>query len=257
MEKSMFNFIKAIIVCMMLLAPATSWAAQPLGIQDTGTEGRGNYLFELAGDQIKDNSFKETMLTSTITVGAAEHVDLSIAVPYRKLDPNPVTGAYASGMGDLRLKFKQQLFENEVKQSMAYEIYVDMETGDAYKGLGTNNIVWGVNIIDTQECRDCAYHLNVGYEVFGRDMKKWRFATNYAVLFGLSREHEFTGSFRLLMKISGENRKEAGVPSRPFWFLAGVKYDISKSWYVDLGMRAGLNKYAEDYTVLAGTALRF
>lgn len=253
----MFTISRVCIICMLLLLPATVWAAEPLGIQDTGTEGKGKFLFEFYGDQSKDNSFKETMLTSIITAGATQHVDLSVAAPYRKLDPSPVTGTCASGMGDLRLKLKQQLFENEVKQSMAYELYVDMPMGDADKGLGNNNIVWGVNIIDTQKCRNCAYHLNVGYEVFGRDVKKWHFATNYAVLFGLSKEHKFTESFRLLARISGEHRRESEVTSSPFRALAGVVYDISRSWYVDLGMRAGLNKYAEDYAVLAGTAWRF
>jgi hypothetical protein len=253
----MFTISRMCVICMLLLMPATVWAAEPLGIQDTATEGKGNFLFEFAGDQIKDNSFEETLLTSTITAGAAEHVDFSLVVPYRELNPSPVTGTDASGIGDLRLKFKQQIFKNEVKQSMAYEMSVDMETGDLAKGLGNNNIVWGINVIDTQECRNCAYHLNVGYEVFGRDLKDWHFRRNYAILFGLSTEHKFTESFRLLARVSGENRKEAGVTSRPFRFLAGALYDISKAWYVDLGMRAGLNKYAEDYTLLAGTAWRF
>jgi hypothetical protein len=39
--------------------------------------------------------------------------------------------------------------------------------------------------------------------------------------------------------------------------MAGFKYDLFKSWYVDLAVRAGLNKYADDYTVLAGTAWKF
>jgi hypothetical protein len=140
---------------------------------------------------------------------------------------------------------------------MAYELMVDMPIGDVDKGLGTNNIVWGATLIDTQECHNNAFHLNVGYDVYGRNMKKWHYATNYAVRFGLAAEHKYTESFRFLTEISGEHREVAEVTSSPFRFLAGAIYDISKSWYVDLGMRAGLNKYAEDYSVLAGTAWRF
>ncbi len=253
----MFNFIRGCIICMLMLMPATVWAAHPLEVEDTGTEGRGNFLFELNGDYSKDNLLKSTTLTSIITAGAGEHVDLSLEVPYRKLDPSPVTDEFASGKGDLRLKLKQQIFENEVKQSMAYEITVALPTGDVDKGLGTNNVVLGVKLIDTQVCHNNAFHLNVGYDIFGRDIKKRHFATNYAVRFGLAAEHKFTESFRFMTEISGENREEAEVTSRPFRFLAGVIYDISKSWYVDLGMRAGLNKYAEDYTGLASTAWRF
>jgi hypothetical protein len=253
----MNNIISAGILCGMLLAPVTLWAEQPLGIQSTGTEGKGNFLLELAGEQSKDDSLKDTTVTSIITLGATDQVDLSVEVPYLTREPSPATGTKESGMGDLRLMLKQQIFENEVKQSMGYEITVKTETGSLKKGLGNNNIVWGINLIDTQKCRECAFHLNVGYEAFGRDLKDWNFRKNYAILFGLAAEHKFTSSFRLMAKLSGENRKEAGVTSRPYRFLAGALYDISKSWYVDLGMRAGLNKYAEDYTVLAGTALRF
>jgi hypothetical protein len=94
-------------------------------------------------------------------------------------------------------------------------------------------------------------------------MKHWHFAQNYAFKFGLAAEHKFTESFRLLTELAGESRKvtdeasDTQSYSRPFTFLTGFVYDISKSWYVDLGVRAGLNKYAEDYAVLAGTAWRF
>jgi len=259
----MYNIIRAGIICVMMLVPTTVWAMHPLGVEDTGTEGKGNFLFELTGEYAKDNSLKATTGTAIITAGAGEHVDLSLEAPYLMLDPSPVTGEFASGAGDVRIKLKHQLFENEVKQSMAYQIYAYLPTGDEKKGLGTRNVVWGVNLIDTQECHSNAFHLNVGYEVYGRDMKHWHFAQDYAFKFGLAAEHKFTESFRLLTEFAGESRKETDEAaeiqsySRPFTLLAGFIYDISKSWYVDLGARAGLNKYAEDYSVLAGTAWRF
>jgi len=248
---------------MLVLTPTAVWATHPLTVQDTSTEGRGNFLFELIGAYVKDNSFKSTKETALITVGLSDQTDLSLNVPYLLLDPSPVIGENASGMGDIRIKLKHQIFENEVKQSMAYLLYADLPTGDNVKGLGTNNVVWGVTLVDTQECRQNAFHLNVGYEVRGRDMKKWHYARNYAFKFGLAAEHKLTDSFRFLTEISGESRKETDAAmdtqsySRPFTFLAGFIYDVSKSWYVDLGARAGLNKYAEDYSVLAGTAWRF
>jgi hypothetical protein len=224
---------------------------------DTVTEGKGNFLFELYGVYAKDKAFKSTTETAAIAVGVSEQTDLSLEVPYLLLDPSPVTGERASGKGDIRFKFKQQIFKNEVRQSMAYEVYADMPSGDVHKGLGTNNLVWGVKLVDTQECHNNAFHLNVGYEVFGRDMKKWHFGTNYTLLFGLAAEHKFTDSFRILTEVTGDISERAEVSSRPFRFTAGALYDISAAWYVDLGLAAGLNKYAEDYSVLAGTAWRF
>ncbi len=256
-------FIKVWIVSMMLLMPVAAWATHPLEVEDTSTEGKGNYLFEITGDYTKDNGLKSTRLVAGITAGAGERVDLTLEVPYVLLDPSPATGLNERGEGDARVKLKHQLFENEVRQSLAYLIYVDIPTGDHLKGTGTNNVLWGVKLIDSQECRNNALHLNVGYEVLGRDIKDGHYADNYAFRFGLAAEHKMTESFRFLTEFAGESRKETDAEadihsySRPFTFLAGVVYDISKSWYVDLGARAGLNKYAEDYTALAGTAWRF
>jgi len=259
----MFTIIRYHILAVLLLAPATAWAIHPFEVEGTNTQGRGNYLFELNNDHTKDNAFATTKLAGIITAGAGEHIDFSLEAPYLKLNPSPVTDGFVSGKGDVRLKFKQRLFENEVKQSMAYEIYGDFPTGDHLKGLGTNNVLWGVTLMDQQECCNKVFHANVGYEIVGRDMKHQHYVSNYAFLFGLAMEHKMTTSFRLLAEIAGESRKAtdngAGTQSysRPLTFMAGFIYDVTRSWYLDAGVRAGLNKYAEDYTALAGTAWRF
>jgi hypothetical protein len=255
--------IRIIALIALFMAPMSAWAVHPFVVEDTDPQGKGNYLFELNGDSIKDNSMKTTELTGILTVGAGEHTDLSVEVPYLKLNPSPVTDVYSSGKGDVQIRLKHQIFENEVKQSMAYQIYADMPTGDVHKGLGTNNLVWGAKLMDQQVCHDNILHASVGYEVYGRNMKKWHYAENYAFLFGLAVEHRITEKFWLLTELAGESRKESYAAtgtqaySRPFTFMAGFKYDISKSWYVDLAGRAGLNKYAEDNTVLLGTAWKF
>jgi hypothetical protein len=253
----MRDFLRGCIVCALVLLPATVWAGHPLEVEDTYTEGKGNYLLELTDDYVKDNSFRSTKLNSIITAGAGEHTDFSLEVPYLTLNPSPVTDTYASGMGDIRLKVKHQIFENEVKQSMGYLLYTDLPTGDSDKGLGTNNVIWGFKIMEQQGCCSNIYHLNVGYEVNGRDLKSIKTGNDYTINYGLAIEHKLTESFRFLSELAGENRREEGVYSRPFTFLAGFIYDVSRSWYVDLGARAGLNKYAEDYSVRAGTGVRF
>jgi hypothetical protein len=256
-----------------LLLPGAAWAYHPLEVEDSATEGKGNYLFEMTGDYVKDGSFKSTKLTGIITGGLGEHTDLSLEVPYLMLRPSPETDKNASGKGDVRLKVKHQIFENEVKQSMAYEVYADLPTGDDVKGLGTNNLVWGARLIDSQECHDNIFHVNIGYEVVGRDFKAGHFARDYTLFAGLALEHKLSESFRFVTEIRAVSQKETeksttisnftivetetSLYSRPVTLLGGFVYDISKSWYVDLGLRVGLNHYAEDVAVLAGTAWRF
>ncbi len=252
------SVIRACILCVAMLMPTLVWATHPFTVKDTYTEGKGNYLFELTGDYAKDDSYKTTTNTAYITAGAARHTDLSLEIPFVLLDPSAVTGAYERGIGDLRFNVKHQIFENEVRQSMAYEFFATLPTGDVEKGLGTNNIFWGFRLMDTQECHNNAFHLNVSYEMSGRDLKQFDFANRYNIKFGLSVEHKFTNSFRLVSEITGENQGDGeGGTSRPYRFVLGTIYDISKTWYVDFGARAGLNKDAEDYSLSAGTAWRF
>jgi outer membrane putative beta-barrel porin/alpha-amylase len=252
-----------ILIIMLLLAPASAWAIHPFEVEDTNTQGKGNLLLELNDDYSKDSGSKTTKESGIITVGASEHIDFSLDVPYLKLDPSPVTDGFASGVGDVRMKFKQRLFENEVKQSMAYELYGDLPTGDHLKGLGTNNVIWGVAVMDQQECRNKVLRANVAYEIPGRDLKHIKFTEEYALRFGVAFEDKLTTSFRLLAEIEGESRRftdqETGARtnSRPATVMAGFIYDITRYWYIDAGVRAGLNKYAPDYTGLAGTAFRF
>jgi hypothetical protein len=246
-----------VLLVVILLAPAVGRAAHPLGVEDTGTEGKGNYLLEFTGDSAKKDAFKSTRLTTIMTAGTGKHTDLSVEIPYLMLDPGPVPNRNESGVGDVRLKLKHRLFENEVHQSMGYLLYVDLPSGDGANGLGKDNVVWGVRLIDSQKCCDWTLHLNAGYEVFGSDLKTEHFMSNYAINFGFAVEHPLSESFRFLAEFSGERRKEAGTFSRPLDLLGGVIYDISRSWYIDLGVRAGLNKYADDYVVQGGAAWRF
>jgi hypothetical protein len=253
--------IRLIVLIAILVLPTSVWAIHPFEVEETNTQGKGNFLFELNDDYSKDNSYKTTRLNGILTVGAGEPVDLAVEVPYLKLDPSPATDALSSGMGDVQIRLKHRIYENEVNQSVAYEFYTNLPTGDADKGLGTNHIFWGVKLMDQQVCHSNILHASLAYEVDGRDIKKWHFADNYAFLYGLAAEHKITEKFIFLTELSGESRTSTSSgtseSSAPFTFMAGFKYNISKSWYVDLAGRVGLNKYAEDYKVMAGTAWRF
>ena len=243
------------IIGMLLLAPVSAWAVHPFQVEDTDTQGTGNFVLELNGDHTKEDSeLKKTEYSGVLRGGVSESADVSLVVPYLMLSPSQVTDQNADGYGDVQLGLKQRIYENEVHQSFGYQFYTDLPTGSSSKGLGTNNVVVGFKLIDQQGCCSTIYHVSVGYESYIKE-----FATNSAIQFGFALEHKFTESFHLLAELAGEDLKGEEVVrgTLPVTFMAGFKYNISKSWYVDLAARLGLNNDAEDYTTLVGTALRF
>ncbi len=251
--------IVGFIVSMLMLAPVSAWAVHPFQVEDTDTQGTGHFLFELNGDYTKNSDLKTTRYSGVLRGGVSASADLSLEVPYLMLNPSPITNQNADGFGDMQLSIKQRIYENEVHQSFGYQFYLNFPTGNSSKGLGTDNVVIGFKLMDQQGCCSTIYHVSVGYESFAKDLRNFDLGADYAIQFGFAMEHKFTESLRLLTELAGEDRKsrEFNYDLHPFTFMAGFKYDLSKSWYVDLAARVGLNKDAEDYTTLLGTAVRF
>ncbi|HYA87996.1 MAG TPA: hypothetical protein VEI57_13135, partial [Nitrospirota bacterium] len=151
----------------------------------------------------------------------------------------------------------------EVNQSSGIQIYGGFPTGDGNNGLGTGTTMLGIQFMDQQGCCSNIYHFSAAYEIAGADVKKGHFAQNYAFRFGLALEHKITESFYFLSELAGVDEKTTNkvlgtqTYTQPYTFMAGLKYDISRTWYIDVSARAGLSRDAENYTTLTGTAWRF
>jgi hypothetical protein len=264
----MRNVIAGSILAILVLAPVPVRAEHPFVVEETNTQGKGNFRFELNGDytKYKNGDNKVTDYSGIFTAGTTDDTDLTLEVPYLMLNPSQATGQDEQGFGDPLLKVKYRLYENEVKQSLGIQIYSSLPIADTHKGLGTSKLLLGFHVIDQQECHNNIIRVSVGVDTLGWDVSHFHFAEHYAFRYGIGLEHKFTESFRLLSELAGENRRSyqktyEPVPeekyTQPATFMAGFRYDFTKSWYVDLAGRAGLNKDAEDYSALAGTALRF
>src|SRR3990172_10511612 len=111
MDRSKIPARIVMAVYAMLFIPASLWAAHPLGVEDTETQGPGHYQFEFTEDYVKDNSIKSSEIKAVITGGVAEHIDVAMEVPYLFLHPSPETGRHENGLGDVVFKLKHRLFE--------------------------------------------------------------------------------------------------------------------------------------------------
>jgi len=250
---------------VLMLLPTSVWAVFPFQVEDTNTQGKGNFLFELDGtySKLRNGDNTATEASGVFTAGTGDHTDVILQVPYLILDQSPDTGQYERGIGDVQLKLKYRINENEVNQSSGFQIYGSFPTGDSNNGLGFGTTMFGIQVMDQQGCCSNIYHVSLAYEIAGADVRKGHYAENYSFRFGLALEHKITEVFHFLSELAGSvsktKDKTTGTQAytQPYTFMAGFKYDIFRTWYVDLSLRAGLNKDAADYTTLMGTAWRF
>jgi hypothetical protein len=109
----------------------------------------------------------------------------------------------------------------------------------------------------TEEWDRVRLHVNAGCGSPGPALEKGDATSAYVIFYGIAAEYKLGAPLLFVSELYAETSKEAGTFSRPQFALAGVIYEMSDSWYVDAGVRAGLNKDAEDYTVRAGVGYAF
>jgi len=253
----------SLVLVILVLVPVLSWASHPFVVENTDMQGKGNHLFETNVDYHKDGELKSTDIDAIFTSGISNRTDIVVEVPYRLLDPSPNTGRYAQGLGNILLKLKQRTYSNEVNQSVAYQTYLEFPTGSTKNGLGRDNVIVGIQLMDQQGCCDTIYHAGIGFETYVKNITRWRFIEYNSLRYGFAVERKIFTSSLLLAEIAGETRVQmsgdAGErkTSNPFTGMLGLKRDMSKTWYLDFAIRIGLNKEAMDNSILAGSAWRF
>jgi hypothetical protein len=252
------------VLALALVAPALARAEHPFLVESTDVQGKGNYRYELDADYMKSDAILHSSdITNAFIMGVGKHSDMEIDLPYRMLRPSPFTDRYAQGPGDMQLKIKQRTYENEVHQSVAYQMYVDFPTGAADNALGRDNLIFGFQLMDQQGCCDTIYRASIGFETYTKNIARWNFASYRSLRYGLSIDHALGSAAHFLAELAGENRTENDRVSGnrleidPFTAMSGLRYDFSKTWYADLAIRAGLNTDAERYSLLSGVAWRF
>jgi hypothetical protein len=252
-------------VIIFVLCSNFAFAAHPLFGDDAETQGAGRVLVESNINYLKDNEFTSTAVPIAITVGIGETMDAAVEMPYLWLHMSPVTGASEGGISDVVFKFKHRVYEHEEKsgesgqfeQSLAYQILFTQPTGDEVKGLGTGRSRWAARLISTSEWETIEINANLGYESQGRALRRGNFVFDYAVFLSLAVEYEQSKPWEPVVELAVIRVKETDDYSRIATALVGLIYEPSEDFYVDAGVRAGLNSNSEDYALLAGFGYKF
>jgi hypothetical protein len=237
----------------------------PFVTDDTGTQGKGAVLVETNLNYLKDNEFRSTAVPLALTAGISEAIDLAVEVPYLWLRPSAVTGQPESGFSDVIFKFKHRFYEREVKsggqerseRSLAYQLAYSQPSGSEEKGLGAGTARWGARLLGTTEMRSTELSANVGYDSSGKALRRGNFVFDYTVSLSVAAKYERTEPWEPIVEVAVVRVKGANGYERISTALAGIIYEPSEWYYLDAGIRIGLNEQSEDYALLAGFGYKF
>ena len=243
------------------------YAAHPLVSDDTGTQGKGKFLFEFNGqlsrdkaDSLNDTGVNETTkkkeheVKAAVTGGISDDVDVILSVPYqwKKTEINSAIESDLNGIADISLEVKWRFFERD-GLGLAFKPGITLPTGDKDKDIGTGRATGALFFIATKEMTPWAFHLNLGYKRnknrLDQEEDIW-----HASLAG---ELKVIQGLKLVANIGTERNTDKSSQTNPTFILGGFIYSLKENLDVDLGVKVGLNETEKDYSFLGGIALRF
>jgi len=253
------------VVIMLVAMPVKARAMHPLITDDTGTQGKGAVLVESNVNYMKDNEFRSTTVPLSLTAGINETMDVGVEIPYLSLRPSAVTGQSESGFSDVNVKFKHRFYEREKKdgeqgqseRSLAYQVAYSQSTGREELGLGAGTVRWSARLLGTTEWESTEFNVNLGYDSSGKALKRGNFVFDYTVSLSVAAKYERPKPWEPVAELAVIKVKGIDGYGRIVTALVGIIYEPSERYYVDSGIRVGLNEHSEDYALLAGFGYKF
>lgn len=253
-----------LLLCVLLLAPATAWAAHPLITDDADVQGKGKFQLEVNGqfnsdrDTVAGESVKSTggQAAAILTYGIINSADFILGIPYlwSTVKNNGITTSDEQGISDTTLEVKWRFFEKE-GISLAVKPGISFPTGDKNEGLGAGKTGYHVFLIGSKESAPWAFHANLGYrrnensEVVDELKDIWHasFAATY----------EIVKNLKIAGNIGIERSPAKASDNDPAFMLGGAIYSVNEKFDVDVGVKYGLTSSETDLSLMAGTTFRF
>jgi len=254
---------KSILSSFFTLALLTSFmsssvfASHPLITDDTGTQGKGKFQFELNGERSRDKNggvkTTETALAAALTYGIINELDIVVNAPWIKADADDsVQKTSENGVSDVSIEAKWRFMEKG-GFSLALKPGITLPTGDEKKDLGAGKTTYSLFFITTKDLKPLLFHVNLGFirneNNNNNEVNIWHasFATEFSV----------TEKMRIVANVGGEKNPDKTVDKDPAFILGGIVYAVSERFDVDFGVKAGLTSAEPDFTALAGITTRF
>jgi hypothetical protein len=245
------------LLLLFCLATVPAFAAIPLITDDTGTQGKGKFQVELFGEYGHDEeervTSKNSDLSSTLTYGLSDSIDLVFSVPYQAWREDDSDSAVkGDGIGDLAMEAKWRFFESE-GLSCALKPGFTIPTGDEDKGLGAGRTTYYLYLIASREIETRAFHINLAYirNENKADERKDIWHASVAATVDVMKDLKLVGDF------GGETNPDRSSNTPPIYILGGFIYSPSENFDIGLGIKGGLTNSETDIAVRGGITFRF
>ncbi|MBM4334038.1 MAG: transporter [Deltaproteobacteria bacterium] len=256
------GWIGRLVLGTVLFVPAFAWAAHPLITDDSGTQGKGKFQFELNAQYDRDEETVAGVPTkstgeqvgATLSYGIIENADLVLSLAYvrGKVEEDGTTVYDEKGISDTTFEVKWRFFEKE-GWSFALKPGFSFPTGDENKGLGTGRTGYHVFLIASKEAAAWAFHANLGYirneNKVDEEKNIWHAS--------LATTYEVVKDLKVVGNLGIERNPDKTSDNDPAFLIGGFIYSVSKNFDLDLGVKYGLTSSETDLSVLAGIAFRF
>jgi hypothetical protein len=255
MNKLIMSWVLSLFVALSLCS--RSFASHPLTTDDTGTQGKGKFQLEVNGGHGQDEdegvTTKTTQISTTLTYGLSDPVDIMIGLPYKHIRvEDSGTMTRPEGISDVSLEMKWRFYEKD-GLSFALKPGITFPTGDEEKGLGSGRVTCRLFFIGTMEVKPWAFHLNLGYirneNKLDENKDLWHGSLASTV--------EVRKDLKLVGNMGIERNTDKDLNDPHGFILGGVIYSLSENFDIDFGVKGGLTKSEEDYTILMGITWRF
>lgn len=259
----MIKRVMLLVALVLFVFTTAAFAAHPLITDDSGAQGKGKVQLEVTTEITYDKQNENGVniktsageIATAVSYGLSDNVDLVFGVPYvwGKVKEDGITVYNEKGLSDIALELKWRFYEADNGWSLALKPGISLPTGDDEKGLGAGKANYGITFITTKELKPWAFHFNLGYTYSDNTADERKDIWNISA----AAEVEVVKDLKIVGNIGMETNSDKAYNIHPAFILGGLVYSIVENIDIDFGIKAGLNKPADDYAILAGIALRF
>ncbi len=262
MKMDMLRVAPWITTACIMLMPFSSEATLPMITDDTGTQGKGKFQFEVAGayDRDKEEFSGVTIheadysITVTFTGGVTDSIDLAIGAPYlwNSSEDDLGRSSRVNGVGDTVLTTKWRFLEKD-GLSLALKPFVTLPSGNDTKTLGEGKVDFGAFFITSAEKEPWAVHFNLGYDrnlnTIGERTNIWR--ASMAAVYSLSKQ------WKVCADTGIQTNTDKTSENEPAYLLLGFIYTPAENLELSFGVKQGLTSSAEDWSFIPGLSYHF